>query len=49
MMLTGALAAGFLGEFIGLRAVIFVGAVGMFAPFLRLFFSPVRNLTKPMS
>ena len=43
MMMFGALIAGFSGEWIGLRAVLFVGAVGMFFPFLRLFFSPVRN------
>jgi MFS family permease len=43
MMMLGALVAGFLGETIGLRNTILVGAVGMFAPFLRLFFSPVRN------
>lgn len=49
MMLVGALAAGFLGEFIGLRAAIFIGAIGMFAPFLRLFFSPVRDLAEPLS
>lgn len=45
MMMCGALAAGLLGETIGLRATILIGAVGMFAPFLRLFFSPIRNLT----
>lgn len=44
MMMFGALIAGFTGEIIGLRAVLFIGALGMFAPFLRLFFSPVRNL-----
>ena len=43
MMMLGALLAGFLGEIIGLRSTILVGAVGMFAPFMRLFFSPVRN------
>ncbi len=46
MMMFGALLAGFLGEWIGLRATLFIGAVGMFLPFLRLFFSPVRNLTE---
>jgi MFS family permease len=46
MMMFGALIAGFLGEFIGLRATLVVGAVGMIAPFLRLLFSPVRNLIK---
>jgi MFS family permease len=45
MMLVGALAAGVLGELIGLRATLLVGAMGMFLPFLRLFFSPVRNFT----
>lgn len=49
MMMFGALAAGFLGEWIGLRATIFIGAIGMFLPFLRLFFSPVRNLAEPAS
>ena len=46
MMLVGALTAGLLGELIGLRAALVVGAVGMFLPFLRLFFSPVRNFTQ---
>jgi MFS family permease len=44
MMMFGALIAGFLGEFIGLRATLAVGAIGMIAPFLRLLFSPVRSL-----
>ena len=44
MMMFGALIAGFLGELIGLRATLFVGAVGMVIPFLRLLFSPIRNL-----
>jgi len=44
MMMFGALIAGFLGEFIGFRATLFIGAVGMFLPFLRLFLSPIRNL-----
>jgi MFS family permease len=44
MMMFGALTAGFLGEFIGLRATLAVGAIGMIVPFLRLVFSPVRNL-----
>jgi MFS family permease len=43
-MMTGALAAGLLGEVIGLRATLAVGAAGMFLPFLRLLFSPVRQL-----
>ncbi len=46
MMMFGALAAGFLGELIGFRATLFIGAVGMFLPFLRLFFSPIRNLAQ---
>ena len=46
MMMFGALIAGFLGEWIGLRATLFIGAVGMFLPFLRLFFSPVRKLAE---
>jgi predicted MFS family arabinose efflux permease len=40
----GALAAGALGEAIGLRATLVVGSFGLFTPFLRLFFSPVRQL-----
>jgi hypothetical protein len=44
MMMFSALIAGFLGEFIGLRATLAVGAIGMIVPFLRLVFSPVRNL-----
>ncbi|HSK73413.1 MAG TPA: MFS transporter [Pyrinomonadaceae bacterium] len=47
MMMFGALFAGLLGELIGLRATLFIGAIGMFLPFLRLFFSPVRNFTPP--
>lgn len=47
MMMFGALLAGFLGEKIGLRTTLFIGAAGMSLPFLRLFFSPVRNLTQP--
>ena len=46
MMMFGALFAGLLGELIGLRTTLFIGAIGMFLPFLRLFFSPVRNLTQ---
>ncbi len=46
MMMFGALIAGFLGELIGFRATLFIGAIGMFLPFLRLLFSPVRNLTE---
>lgn len=46
MMMFGSLIAGFLGEIIGLRAVLFIGAAGMFAPFLRLFFSPLKNLNQ---
>jgi MFS family permease len=46
MIMFGALTAGMLGEYIGLRATIAVGAIGMFLPFIRLFFSPVRNLTR---
>ena len=45
MMMFGALIAGLSGELIGLRMTLAVGAIGMFLPFLRLFFSPVRNLT----
>ncbi len=49
MMMFGALIAGFLGELIGFRATLFIGAIGMFLPFLRLLFSPVRNLTEQPS
>lgn len=45
MMMFGALFAGFLGEIIGLRNTLFIGAVGMFLPFLRLVFSPIRSFT----
>lgn len=45
MMMLGALIAGCLGELIGLRPTLLVGAIGMFLPFLRLLFSPVRKLT----
>lgn len=44
MMMCGALVAGFLGESIGLRMTLVVGACGMLFPFLRLVFSPVRRL-----
>lgn len=43
-MMFGALVAGYLGELIGLRETLAVGAVKMFLPFLRLLFSPLRNL-----
>ena len=46
MMMFGALAAGLLGEWIGLRSTILIGSIGMFLPFVRLFFSPVRNLAE---
>jgi hypothetical protein len=46
MMMLGALIAGGLGEWIGLRATIVVGVVGMILPFLRLVFSPVRNFSE---
>ncbi|HEY0461902.1 MAG TPA: MFS transporter [Pyrinomonadaceae bacterium] len=42
-MMVGALLAGVLGEWIGLRSTIAVGVAGMILPFLRLIFSPVRN------
>lgn len=40
----GALAAGYLGETVGLRATLAVGAGGLVFPFLRLLLSPVRSL-----
>jgi MFS family permease len=44
MMMLGSLTAGVLGETIGLRATLLVAAVGMLLPFLRLLFSPIRDL-----
>ena len=44
MMMFGSVIAGFLGEWIGLRETLVIGAVGMIFPFLRILFSPVRNL-----
>ncbi|MGI8788897.1 MAG: MFS transporter [Pyrinomonadaceae bacterium] len=44
MMMFGSLIAGALGELIGLRETLVIGAIGMLFPFLRLLFSPVRNL-----
>lgn len=49
MMVVGALIAGFLGELIGLRETLAIGAIGMLLPFLRLLFSPVRNLDEQLS
>ena len=46
MMMLGSLIAGALGEWLGLRETLTIGAIGMLFPFLRLFFSPVRNLTE---
>lgn len=43
-MMIGALLAGLLGEAIGLWLTLVVGACGMFLPFIRLLFSPVRDL-----
>lgn len=43
-MTIGALLAGVLGEAFGLRTTLLVGACGLFLPFLRLLYSPVRNL-----
>ena len=45
MMMCGALIAGGLGEWIGLRATLVVGVAGMILPFLRLVFSPVRDFS----
>jgi MFS family permease len=42
----GALLAGAFSEVIGLRATLVIGACGLFIPFLRLLFSPARNLQK---
>jgi MFS family permease len=46
MVMLGSLIAGGLGEWIGMRATIVVGVVGMILPFLRLVFSPVRNFSE---
>ena len=43
IVMLGALIAGAFGEWIGLRATLTVGGVGMILPFLRLLFSPIRN------
>jgi MFS family permease len=48
-MMIGALLAGVLGEEIGLRKTLIVGVCGMFLPFIRLLFSPVRNLNEQPS
>ncbi|HKQ76585.1 MAG TPA: MFS transporter [Blastocatellia bacterium] len=40
----GALLAGAFSEVLGLRMILAVGAGGLFIPFLRLLFSPMRNL-----
>lgn len=48
MMMFGSLIAGALGEWIGLRETLVVGAAGMLLPFLRLFFSPVRNFKEDL-
>ena len=42
----GALLAGVFSGVIGLRVTLAVGACGLFIPFLRLFFSPARNIQK---
>jgi predicted MFS family arabinose efflux permease len=44
MMMTGALVAGALGDTIGYRNTMLVGAVGMALPFLRLLFSSIRDV-----
>lgn len=49
MMMFGALIAGFLGELIGLRETLAIGAIGMLLPFLRLLLSPVRNFNQPIN
>ena len=41
----GSLMGGFLGEFIGLRPTLFVGAIGALLSFLWVFLSPVRTLS----
>jgi len=48
-MMVGALLAGVLGEKIGLRITLVVGACGMFLPSIRLLLSPVRNLNEQPS
>ena len=44
MQLAGALLAGLLGGAIGLRPTLLLGAVGLFAAWLLLLFSPVREV-----
>ena len=48
-MMIGALVAGVLGETIGLRLTLAVGACGMFLPFIRLLLSPLRNYNEQLS
>jgi len=48
-MMAGALLAGVLGEALGLRITLVVGACGMFLPFIRLLLSPVRDLNEQPS
>jgi MFS family permease len=45
--LVGALAGGALGDALGLRATVLLGAVGQLAPCLWLYLSPVRSLRQP--
>jgi hypothetical protein len=42
----GALLTGAFSAIFGLRATLVIGACGLFIPFLRLLFSPARNLKK---
>jgi len=42
----GALLAGAFSEVIGLRGTLVMGACWLFIPFLRLLFSPARNIHK---
>ena len=45
--LVGALAGGALGDALGLRATVLLGAVGQLVPCLWLYLSPVRSLRQP--
>jgi MFS family permease len=45
----GALLAGAFSGLFGLRATLVIGACGLFIPFLRLLFSPARNLQKAIN
>jgi MFS family permease len=47
MLPIGALLGGFLGEWIGLRSTLFVGAIGLLSTWLWIWFSPIPHLRTP--